>query len=574
VHISEEQHNKFTAMYTKNFRPPQPVFGREIQYLSEQKFSTSAGSWVYTADTASKVEQEEEWEKAFPACAGNEQSPISISLAMSRQNQHNDVKVNFHSTTTGQIYKDGRHVQVFVVPEQAGYVSVENNDYSLLDYTFMLPAGTELEGAKFECETLLICENVAGARMIMSIVFNRGPRNMHLAHAGWQEFTDLQEFQRVALGHAFNPGDLVPLNTNYYMYDGSLPWPPCTEGITWLVFETPMTLSFEQIQAYPYKGSFRPARPLGQRVVDHLSRHHSDLIGYGTGSNALCSASATAKRRRVGEKTADRSACFDWGYGTHNGPYKWGRYFEKCAALEQSPVNIDTCTQKTRTGNQLQKKWVPLNQLEIYNNGLNVVIEAPFGETIFEYNTYQVESISFHLQSEHQLDGHPFLMEMQVKHTNKATKAILNLAIMFQLGPDNNPFLESIHWYELPRVRGTSVSIKAEVNLYDALPADQGYYTYKGSITAPPCTEGAIWVVMRDLNSMSGLQESQFPFENNFRPPQAMNGRDVYFLSEGEDAFDVAYQYKTEWAAGSIISMPVLSMVICTVASVLASCML
>jgi len=440
----------------------------------------------------------------------------------------------------------------------------------------MLPAGTELEGSKFECETLLLCKNVAGAKLMMSIVFNRGPRNMHLAHAGWQEFVVIPEFQRVSLGHAFNPVELLPLNTNYYSYDGSLPWPPCDEGITWIVFETPMTLSFEQIQAYPYKGSFRPARPLGARVVDHLSRHHSDLIGYGTGSNALCedSKAVESRRRRVGEATADRSACFDWGYGTHNGPYKWGRYFEKCAALEQSPVNIDTCTQKTRTGNQLQKKWITLENLQIENDGHNVVVLAPFGETIFEYNTYVVDSIAFHLQSEHQLDGHPFLMEMQVLHRNQATGTILNLAVMFQLGPDNNAFLESIHWYELPRVRGTSVSIAAVVDLYDALPAGSGYYTYRGSVTAPPCTEGAIWVVMSDLNSMSGLQESQFPFENNFRPPQALNGRDIYFLSEGEDAFDVAYQYKTEWAAGSTISTSVLSMVICTVASVLASCLL
>lgn len=397
---------------------------------------------------------------------------------------------------------------------------------------------------------------------------------MHLAHAGWQEFAVIPEFVNTNLGHEFNPAELVPLNTNYYMYDGSLPWPPCTEGMTWLVFETPMTLSFDQIQTYPYKGSFRPARPLGNRVVDHLSRHYSDEIGYGTGSNSLCAASSDKnRRRRVGEATADRTACFDWGYGTHNGPYKWGRYYQYCSALEQSPVNLDTCTQRTRTGHQLQKRWIAQHGLSIENDGHNVIVRAPFGNTIFEYNEYTVDSIVFHLQSEHQLDGHPFLMEMQVLHTS-VRGVLMNLAILFQLGPADNQFLQAMHWYELPKTRGTQVDIKAEVDLYQALPASADYYTYRGSITAPPCTEGTVWVVMSGLNSMSGKQQKEFPFKNNFRPPQALNGRDVFFLSEGEDAFDVEFQYKTEWAAGSTHNVNVVSMVICTMVGALVGFLL
>lgn len=575
VHISEEQHDKFTYLFSKNFRPPQPIFDRSVQYLSDSLYSSAAGEWTYTSDVVNKEEQELQWDKLFPQCAAGEQSPIAITLEMARENQHNDLRVNFHTTNSASIYKDARHVQVFVIPSEAGYVTIENNKYELLEYTFMLPAGTTLEGNTFECETLLLLQNVAGQFLMISITFNRGPRNMHLAHAGWQEFAIIPEFTSTSLGHEFNPGELVPLNTNYYMYDGSLPWPPCTEGYQWLVFETPMTLSFDQIQTYPYKGSFRPARPLNNRVVDHLSRHYSDEIGYGTGSNALCEVKSGGanRRRRVGEATADRATCFDWGYGTHNGPYKWGRYYQYCATLEQSPVNLDTCTQVTRTGHQLQKRWTIQKGLDIENDGHNVIVRAPFGNTIFEYNQYTVNSIAFHLQSEHQLDGHPFLMEMQVLHTN-AQGVILNLAVMFQLGPTDNDFLQAIHWYELPNTRGTKVQIAADVDLINAMPESPDYYTYRGSVTSPPCMEGAIWVIMSGLNSMSGKQEKEFPFHNNFRPPQALNGRSVFFLSEGEDAFDVAYQYKTEWAAGCTYSINLVSMLMCTIVGMLASCVM
>ncbi|XP_042613218.1 carbonic anhydrase 4-like [Cyprinus carpio] len=64
--------------------------------------------------------------------------------------------------------------------------------------------------------------------------------------------------------------------TNYYRYDGSLTTPGCTEAVVWTVFENPIPLDGEQLQAFSnlkfsdgkqMVGTFRPVQPRNGRVV-------------------------------------------------------------------------------------------------------------------------------------------------------------------------------------------------------------------------------------------------------------------------------------------------------------------
>jgi len=66
-----------------------------------------------------------------------------------------------------------------------------------------------------------------------------------------------------------NVADLLPDDSSTYRYSGSLPTPPCTEGVTWLVMKTPVTLSPDQIAAFQavMHGDNRPVQPLNERVL-------------------------------------------------------------------------------------------------------------------------------------------------------------------------------------------------------------------------------------------------------------------------------------------------------------------
>ncbi|KAM7176324.1 carbonic anhydrase-related protein isoform 3-T4 [Macrochelys suwanniensis] len=85
----------------------------------------------------------------------------------------------------------------------------------------------------------------------------------------------------------FNPNSLLPdpLLRDYWVYEGSLTIPPCSESVTWILFRYPLTVSQLQIEEFRrlrthVKGAellegcdgilgdnFRPTQPLSDRVI-------------------------------------------------------------------------------------------------------------------------------------------------------------------------------------------------------------------------------------------------------------------------------------------------------------------
>jgi carbonic anhydrase len=67
----------------------------------------------------------------------------------------------------------------------------------------------------------------------------------------------------------------------YYVYNGSLTTPPCSEVVTWLDFYDPIKISQEQFHNFweledhkgqPISFNFRPTQPIGDRVVWYTTK--------------------------------------------------------------------------------------------------------------------------------------------------------------------------------------------------------------------------------------------------------------------------------------------------------------
>jgi carbonic anhydrase len=67
------------------------------------------------------------------------------------------------------------------------------------------------------------------------------------------------------------------------------------------------------------------------------------------------------------------------------------------------------------------------------------------------------------------------------------------------------------------------------VNVEELLPRQHGYYTYSGSLTTPPCTEGVTWYILKSTSTLSDEQLATimklYPHDN--RPTQKLNHREV-----------------------------------------------
>jgi carbonic anhydrase len=67
------------------------------------------------------------------------------------------------------------------------------------------------------------------------------------------------------------------------------------------------------------------------------------------------------------------------------------------------------------------------------------------------------------------------------------------------------------------------------VNARGLLSSDPGYWTYTGSLTEPPCTEGVQWFVMEQNVGINRAQLRAFSslFRFNSRPLQSRNDRKI-----------------------------------------------
>jgi carbonic anhydrase len=118
-------------------------------------------------------------------------------------------------------------------------------------------------------------------------------------------------------------------------------------------------------------------------------------------------------------------------------------------------------------------------------------------------------------------------MGVHLVHRNDEGQLAI-VAILIDIGT-SHPLIDKI-WTYMPLEVNDRVRMPREtLNLNELLPADQGYYQFMGSITTPPCSEGVLWMVMKQPIQVSKNQHKLFtqlyPF--NARPVQPLHDRIV-----------------------------------------------
>jgi carbonic anhydrase len=84
-------------------------------------------------------------------------------------------------------------------------------------------------------------------------------------------------------------------------------------------------------------------------------------------------------------------------------------------------------------------------------------------------------------------------------------------------------------WNNLPLERNEEAQARVPLELTDLLPTDRRYFTYMGSLTTPPCSEGVQWIVMRQPVTVTPEQIEIFAriYPMNARPVQQASGRRI-----------------------------------------------
>lgn len=222
------------------------------------------------------------------------------------------------------------------------------------------------------------------------------------------------------------------------------------------------------------------------------------------------------------------SSSHHWSYSGEGGPEHWVSLDSKFAACKtgqaQSPIDIKTATTAELPALQFDYHPSPLN---IVDNGHTIMVTYAPGSTLkVGDKVYELKQFHFHHPSEEQIDGKPSDMVAHLVHQDsKGHLAVV--AVLLKTGSPNSVL--DVLWSHLPKEKDQTISVPDVINVANLLPASRGYYTYSGSLTTPPCTEGVRWFVLKQTVEVSPQQVQAFAklYPDNARPVQPLHGRTV-----------------------------------------------
>lgn len=220
-----------------------------------------------------------------------------------------------------------------------------------------------------------------------------------------------------------------------------------------------------------------------------------------------------------------------WAYEGEGGPDAWGQLksdFKTCAiGKRQSPIHIQESNTLQGPAEAIQFSYQPSSGT-VVNNGHTIQVDVEGDNSIMvRGSNYKLLQFHFHHPSEERINHKVYSMVAHLVHRNIEGQLAV-VAVLLDPGAANG--LINKVWTYMPLDSGDTVRMPAGLlDLNELLPKDQRYYQFLGSLTTPPCTEGVLWLVLKQPTTVSPEQLKLFSqlYPHNARPVQPLHGRPI-----------------------------------------------
>ncbi|MBD3823425.1 MAG: carbonic anhydrase family protein [Epsilonproteobacteria bacterium] len=234
--------------------------------LSTSLYAGHGAHWGYTGH-----EGPEHWgdlAEAYSMCKmGKSQSPINITKEVSVSTKDLDAIKFGYTTGSVDVINNGHTIQVNIA--NGSSITVDGKTYALKQFHFHTPSENNIEGKSFPLEAHFVHAAEDGSLAVVGLMFEEGKENEVLKSV-WEKMPHKADGKAPLALSAETLNKLLPTAKDYYLFNGSLTTPPCSEGVKWMVLKNYSHISKAQVEEFlhvMHHHNNRPIQPVNARKV-------------------------------------------------------------------------------------------------------------------------------------------------------------------------------------------------------------------------------------------------------------------------------------------------------------------
>lgn len=250
-----------TSAFVLLFAAPPAAAAPKGGHASDAAAAPASGPhWEYDGEHG-----QAHWGELAPQCdQGREQSPIDLSTAGAVGIGLDDVMFHYHAVS-GEVVNNGHTIQVNV--EGGDSIDLDGVRYDLAQFHLHTPSEHRIDSKEFPAELHLVHKDASGNLAVIGLLLEVGERSPALDEL----FASMPKAGQPAkpLPHMVDLGEILPGNHATMRYHGSLTTPPCSEGVNWVVFRDPISVTAAQLASF-------------KKLFDHNAREVQPVNGRAT----------------------------------------------------------------------------------------------------------------------------------------------------------------------------------------------------------------------------------------------------------------------------------------------------
>ena len=231
------------------------------------------------------------WGNTYPRCNAKNQSPINIDTETT---QHCKSLCSFKTIyKQSKCYVNYNNNLVRIKYSSGSYLEYQNILYELKEITIHVPTLHSIDNSKYDLEVCMI-HNLSGDNkatttsdtpngIMLCRLFESGPHYGSAENFINQVINELPKEsirydKEVEVSKDWSANLLIPENTSFYMYDGSLPFPPCDVNYKVIVYEDIGRIGRTNLDIFKLNlgENVRLIQDIGDRIVMYTPYYKKD----------------------------------------------------------------------------------------------------------------------------------------------------------------------------------------------------------------------------------------------------------------------------------------------------------